>query len=191
MPIEALRKRHHLTIQARIAWLVVACIIPAWLLAAFVTFLSYERERTNIRQHTLAMTREIMRMVERDMGADEATAQTLAQSSNIDRGERMVERDLGADEATAQTLAQSSNIDRGDFAAFQLQAKEVLRFTSAYTIALTDTSGQQLVNLLQPYGAPLPRDGSPELLRRTLDLRKPVVSDLFIGNLTKIPLLAI
>jgi signal transduction histidine kinase/CheY-like chemotaxis protein len=164
MPIEALRKRHHLTIQARIAWLVVACIIPAWLLAAFVTYLSYERERSNIKQHTLAMTRELM---------------------------RMVERDLGADEATAQTLAQSSNIDRGDFAAFHLQAKEVLRFTSAFTIALSDASGQQLVNLRQPYGAPLPRDGNPELLRRALDMRKPVVSDLFIGQLTKIPLLAI
>src|SRR5471030_2121036 len=100
MPIESLLIQRHLTIQARIAWLVVACILPAWLLAAFVTFLSYERERTNIRQHTLAMTRELM---------------------------RMVERDLGAGEATAQTLAQSSNIDRGDFAAFQLQAKEVLR----------------------------------------------------------------
>jgi signal transduction histidine kinase/CheY-like chemotaxis protein len=164
MPIEAIRNRHHLTIQARIAWLVVACILPAWLLAAFVTYLSYGHERSNIKQQALATTRELM---------------------------RMVERKLGADEATAQTLALSSNIDGRNFAAFHLQAKEVLRHTSAFTIVLTDASGQQVVNLLQPFGAPLPRDVSPELLRHVLDTQMPVVSDLFIGGVTRIPLLAI
>jgi signal transduction histidine kinase/CheY-like chemotaxis protein len=164
MPFKAFRNWQHLTIQARIAWLVVACILPASLLAAFVTYLSYGQERSNIRQQALATTRELM---------------------------RVVETNLGADEATAQTLALSGNIDNGDFAAFHQQAKEVLHFTSAYTIVLTDASGQQIVNLLQPFGAPLPSHGNRELLRRTLDTRKPVVSDLFIGSVTKMPTLAI
>ena len=72
--------------RARIALLVIACIVPALLLVAFVTYLSYERERANIGQHTLATTRELMRVVERELGADESAMQSLALSGAIANG---------------------------------------------------------------------------------------------------------
>lgn len=158
MPIEGLRNRHHLTIQARIALLVIACIVPAALLAAFVIFLSYDRERANIRQHALETTRGLM---------------------------RVVERDLAANEALLHGLATSRQLDIGNFAAFYSQAQEVLNHTSGFTIVLTDASGQQVVNLQRPYGSPLPRHGNPDLLRRVLESRKGGVSDLYAGAVVK------
>ena len=161
---EARRSTRPLTIQARIGVLVVVCLVPAWLVAALVGYLSYDRERTSLREHALATTRELL---------------------------RVVERDLAANEATVQTLAQSSAIDRGDFADFYRQAKAVLPYTSGFTIVLTDASGQQVVNLLRPFGSPLPRHGSPEQLQRVLETGRPVVSDLFIGGVTRKPVLVI
>ncbi|MBI4292836.1 MAG: response regulator [Betaproteobacteria bacterium] len=160
----ALRQHDRLTIQARVALLVVACILPAWLLAAAVTYVSYKQERSNLTQRTLETTRGLM---------------------------RVVERDLAANVAALQTLATSSQIDRRDFAAFYRQAKEVLGYTSGFTIVLTDASGQQVVNLLRPFGASLPRHGNPELLQQVLATAKPAVSDVYIGGVTKKPLVGI
>ena len=156
--------RHHLTIQARIALLVIACMVPSALLAAFVIHLSYDRERANIREHALETTRGLVRVVERDVAA------------NV---------------AAMQTLALSNHIDRGDFAAFYLEAKAALAYTSGFAIVLIDASGQQVINLLQPYGSPLPRTGNLASLQRALETRKPAVSDLYIGAVSKNPNVAI
>jgi hypothetical protein len=164
MNLAALRNPGRLTIQARIALLVIACILPAWLLAAAVTYVSYEQDRSDFKELTLETTRGLM---------------------------RLVERDLAADMASLQTLATSNWIDQRDFAAFHAQAKEVLPFTSGYSIVLTDPSGQQVMNILRPFGAPLPRFGSMELLQRVLDTRQPVVSDVFIGGVTGRSLVAV
>jgi signal transduction histidine kinase/CheY-like chemotaxis protein len=164
MPIEGLRNRYHLTIQARIALLVIACILPAALLAVFVIYLSYDRERSNIRLHTLEIARGLM---------------------------RVVERDLAANEAALHGLATSKQIDIGSFAAFHGQAQELLTHTSGFTIVLTDASGQQVVNLLRPYGSPLPRHGNPELLHRVLESRKGAISDLYAGAVVKKPVVSV
>jgi signal transduction histidine kinase/DNA-binding NarL/FixJ family response regulator len=166
MELKLAARRHtgHLTIQARIALLVLACIVPSALLAVYVIYLSYDRERANIEQHALDTTRALL---------------------------RAVERDLAADQAALQTLAVSSRIDAGDFAAFYGQAKEVLSYTSGFTVVLSDASGQQVINLLQPFGAPLPRHGNPELLRRVLESGEAAVSDLFVGGVTKKPVVSI
>jgi signal transduction histidine kinase/ActR/RegA family two-component response regulator len=164
MQLAALLHPGRLTIQARIALLVIACILPAWLLAAVVTYVSYEQDRSDFRELTLETTRGLM---------------------------RLVERDLAADMASLQTLATSNWIDLRDFAAFHAQATEVLRYTSGYSIVLTDPSGQQVMNALRPFGAPLPRFGSPELLQRVLDTRQPVVSDVFTGGVTGKSLVAV
>ena len=159
MPAAAHRYQRYLTIQARIALLVIACIVPSGLLAAYVIYLSYERERSNIAQHVLEVTRGLL---------------------------RAVERDLAADEAALRELALSTRIDVGDFAGFHGQAQEVLRRTSGFTIVLTDASGQQVVNSLRPFGSRLPRHGNPELLRRVLESGKVAVSDVYLGNVTDV-----
>jgi len=161
---EAIRFRHRLTIQARIALLVVACIVPSALLATFVIYLTYDRERASIERHALDTTRGLL---------------------------RVVESDLAASAAALQALATSPSIDAGDFAAFYRRAGDVLGYTSGFTIVLSDASGQQLVNLLRPDGAPLPRHGNPELQRRVLKSRQAVVSDMYIGAVTQEPLVGI
>jgi signal transduction histidine kinase/CheY-like chemotaxis protein len=154
----------NLTVQGRIVLLVIACILPAWLLAGRVTYLYYERERDGIIQHALERARGVM---------------------------RVVETDLAANQAALQALATSTSMDRGDFAAFYRRAQEVLIYTSGFTIVLSDPSGQQIVNLLQPFGSPLPRHGNPEQLRRALATQRPVVSDVYIGGVTEKPVVGI
>lgn len=164
MHFAALRHPGRLTIQARIALLVIACILPACLLAAAVSYLTYRQERTNIRQLTANTTRSLV---------------------------RVVERDLAANVAALQVLATSDLIDQRNFARFHARAQQVLRYTSGFTIVLSDASGQQVMNLLRPYGVALPRHGNPELLQRVLDTRRPVVSDLYVGGVTQKPLVGI
>lgn len=86
MHLAALRHPNRLSIRARIALLVVACILPASILAAIVTYLSYDRERSNIRVRALTTTRALMHVVERDLAANVAAMQTLSHSAHIDRG---------------------------------------------------------------------------------------------------------
>ncbi len=151
-------------LHVRIATLVLVCVLPGLLLAAYATYRAYDWEHSSITQRTVESARGLRRVVERDLAANQAALEALATSSYI--GER-------------------------DFAAFYRQAAEVLPYTSGFTIVLTDAAGQQVVNLLRPYGSPLPRHGNPDILRRVLESRKPVVSDLYTGGVTGKPLVAI
>jgi len=49
-------------------------------------------------------------------------------------------------------------------------------------VVLTDASGQQVLNTLQPLGQPLPRHGNPDLVKRVFADANPVISDLYIGG---------
>ena len=45
------------TIRARIQLLVVACIVPAWLLAVALSYLAYNRERDSVAVATVQAAR--------------------------------------------------------------------------------------------------------------------------------------
>ncbi len=134
--------------------LVLACVLPAWLLVAVVTYASYQRERTEALLEVEVASRRLL---------------------------RTIEQKADADQAVLQALALSAEIDRGNLAAFHRQASQVLRHTSGFTIVLSDASGQQLVNLLRPSGTPLPQHGDRELLKRVLQSGEPALSDLYVG----------
>src|SRR5262249_55404976 len=57
---------------------------------------------------------------------------------------------------------------------------------NAYVI-LIDKSGRQLVNTFVPYGEAPAVTGDPETLRRILESKEPVISDLFVSLATKRP----
>ncbi|MCK0512781.1 bifunctional diguanylate cyclase/phosphodiesterase [Aromatoleum buckelii] len=152
------------TIRSTVVLLVVACILPAWLLAAIVIYLSYERERAAVLDQTREATHTLL---------------------------RLVERDIAANQAALETLAASEDIDRSDHTEFYRQAKEVLRHTAGFTIVLTDASGRQLLNLLQPLGSPLPQHANPALLRRVFETGMPMVSGVYVSRVTQTPVVSL
>jgi len=58
-------------------------------------------------------------------------------------------------------------------------------------VVLTDASGQQVLNTLQPLGQPLPRHGNPDLVKRVFADANPVISDLYIGGLWRRPVISV
>lgn len=58
-------------------------------------------------------------------------------------------------------------------------------------MVVSDASGQQLLNTLRPFGESLPRHANQGQLRRVFETGRPVISDLYIGAVTRRPLVGI
>lgn len=153
------------SIRARLALVVLACIIPAILGFALLIIHCYQRESGQINQATLLTTRALM----------------LA-----------VDRDLNNGKVAAQALATSPNLDRNDLAAFYMQAKSLLNTDfPGFTFILSNSKGQQLINTLRPFGQPLPPHGNPVQLRRVFATGLPVISDVYPGEVLHRPVIGI
>ncbi|HEX5685110.1 MAG TPA: diguanylate cyclase [Ideonella sp.] len=90
-----------------------------------------------------------------------------------------------------QVLAASPALASEDLRAFHMQARTVLPYQAGNNFVLSDTTGQQEVNTLLAFGEPLPRHGNPPLQQAVIASKEPVVSDLFIGGVTRRPLVAV
>src|SRR5436305_9398881 len=88
-----------------------------------------------------------------------------------------VDRDLDRDLTILNTLATSQALASENWRAFYDQATAGLQ-GRAYLI-LIDSTGRQLVNTYVPYGKQPAVTGDPETLRRMLQTKTPVVSNLF------------
>ncbi|MGE5170413.1 MAG: diguanylate cyclase domain-containing protein [Rudaea sp.] len=103
-----------------------------------------------------------------------------------------LEHDLAAMRGKLEILALSGALQARDFKTFYEQARTVLATEPlAEAIVLIDATGQQIVNTLRPYGTELPKTGHPEMLRRTFQTGRPVVSDLYVGGATRRPFVAV
>lgn len=145
------------SIQARIQQLVLVCVIPGWLLLIAATLLGYQRERDTQQREACN------------------TARTLANA---------LEAELDGHVVALQTLATSAALDPLDLPALRQRAARALQLLRGENIVLTDAEGRQLMNLLVPAGAPLPSP-RPGLYPPGADPRAPMVSDLFLGSVTK------
>jgi PAS domain S-box-containing protein len=145
------------TIQSRIRWLVIACIVPSWLLAVAVTYLLYERERDALASTTVQ------------------TAELLMQA---------VDRELATNIAVLQTLATSSRIDDRDFARFHERAVQVMRQASADNVVLFDPQLRGIANAARPFGPVMPAQPQ-DRFPNVMPTGKPGVSDLFVGQVSK------
>ncbi len=68
-----------------------------------------------------------------------------------------IDRELLASIRALETLATSEHLDSGDLRKFYDQAKQVLKTNENWeTILLMEPSGQQLIDLLLPFGSPMP-----------------------------------
>lgn len=120
----------------------------------------------------------------------EAALQALTET--VSATALLVDRELNSSEAALRVLARSPHLASGDIRAFYDHAKSADRGEGGRTI-LFDAHGQQLINTVAPYGAPLrpAPDYVRERTRRVIATQQTVVSDLIIGALQQIPVTTI
>ena len=155
-----------MTIQRQLVRLVAVTVLPAGIAAALLIGYSYERQRTVIEQRTLE------------------TARALTQA---------VDRELAGGQAALRVLAKSPLLAAGHLAVFHQEARHAIVDMPGNAIAVSDRTGQQLLNTMFPFGTSLPAP-NPEnvaLVRRVFETGKPVVSDLLKGVVVGRPVIAI
>lgn len=101
-----------------------------------------------------------------------------------------LDRELAGIRITLQVLATAESLQTGDLARFYRQAMEVVRQEDLHVV-LRDRDGQQLVNTRVPFGTPLPKANVPTADDRVLATGRPIISDLFIGAVSKEPLVMV
>jgi signal transduction histidine kinase len=144
--------------------LVIACVVPAVIVATFIIFRSFTRERASF---------------ERDLVG---TARALSQA---------VDAELKGDRSALLVLATSPYLASGDVTSFYEEAQRVAHAINVDNIVLSELDGQQLVNTLKPFGTELPYHGSRQQLQRVIETKQPVISDLFIGAVTGKPIISV
>ncbi|MGV1757244.1 diguanylate cyclase domain-containing protein [Rhizobium sp. A22-96] len=147
------------TIRSSLISLVMACIIPAGLAEAGLAYHSFRVEQQQLLDDTLATARALTGALDRQMLA--------AQGALV-------------------ALATSPALTSGDHRTFYDQAKEVQDQQQADNVVLSEPSGQQIINTLVPYGTALPMSRSPRF-DKLLEADRPIITDLFIGAVSKEP----
>lgn len=145
------------SIRQRAQWLVVAAIVPAWLLVTALTYLTYQHERDNRIAATVQLAR------------------TLA---------KQVDAQLDTGIAVLQTLAASNSIAQQDYKNFHAQVTQALAFGQASNIVLFDTELRGLASAVHPYGTPLPQAVKDRFPQMPVS-GKPAVSEIFTGEVSK------
>ena len=144
---------------------VLATAVPVWLASAVLLYNAEIDARALVERDAAAAARAVMVAVDRDVAAATALAQTLA---------------------TSQSLLE------GNLARFYVRARDAIqRSDVGSNVVLSDASGQQVLNTLQPFGQPLPRHGNPNIVQTVFATAKPVISDLYIGGLMRRPVLSV
>jgi diguanylate cyclase (GGDEF)-like protein len=152
------------TIRSSLILLVMACIIPASLMVAGLISRNYYQERAQLAQVSMSTAR----------------AMTSA-----------VDRELAGLEAALLALATSPYLTPNDLSAFYEQAKEVLKTQNANNIVLIDPTFQQSLNTLRPFGSELPSEANHPILTQVFKTGRPVTTDIMLGAVAKIPLIAV
>jgi signal transduction histidine kinase len=159
-----MRSTAHSTIRFQLTSLVVACVLPVWLIAGLLVWHAYQTKINEVDTQMLRTAREL----------------TMA-----------VDRELVSVQSALLALATSPSLRKGDFKDVHRQTRELLSSYPGADIIVADQTGQQLVNSFRPFGATLPKRNNPEAVRRIFRTGKPAVSNLFFGALTKRPLIAV
>jgi signal transduction histidine kinase len=147
-----------LTIRFHLLRLVVASVLPVWLVACVLVCHAYLGKRDQVNRNMLE------------------TARSLT---------KVVDRELASVQSALLALASSPSFAAGDLAGVQRQALQILQSYPDADIIVADGTGQQLVNSSRPYGSPLPKRAVPETVRRIFETGKPAVSGLFTGAVSR------
>jgi signal transduction histidine kinase len=95
-----------------------------------------------------------------------------------------VDADLDGFHSTLRVLAASTHLRTGDLRTFYDELQRLIPGQVASNFVLHRPDGQQLLNTIRPFGAPLPRETDLRMINRALATDDPAVSDLFRGPAT-------
>lgn len=154
---------HPFSLRRNLVLLVVACVLPAASVSALLLYANFKLERANVEHQTALVAHTVL--------AD-------------------LEREIAAMESALKTLATSQELVSGDLAGFHARATQALTSGIVYNYVLTDVKGHQILNTLQPFGAPLPTTGTPAQLATVFARQTTVLTDFFIGPVTRRPAIA-
>src|SRR5260370_21853172 len=90
-----------------------------------------------------------------------------------------IDAELFGLQSALQVLASSQRLASGDLFGFYRKASEALPNMGGNYIVVTDSTGQQRLNTLKPFGDPLPQLPLSAKLRRGFGTREPPISDFF------------
>lgn len=144
-------------IRMSLAMLVVGCILPIALVAAFLIHNFYGHERTQLTTNAISRARAMVSVVDRDFANVQAALLALSTSPFL------ADDDLGG---------------------FHAQAVRALRHMQAESIVVLGPRGRLLLSTSRQFEAPLPNLVNPPELTRFLETGKPGISDLFVGPLS-------
>ena len=142
-----------------LAALCFALALPILILIAMLTWSHAEAEHTRIEQDAVRSAHDVM---------------------------AATDRELAGLIATTKVLAASQSLQRDDLDAFDAQARNVYR-EIGINVVLRNRESQQIVNTRLPRGAPLPTNVDKESDLAVLATKKPFVSNLFVGGVTRKP----
>ncbi|UFZ07979.1 ATP-binding protein [Bradyrhizobium ontarionense] len=111
-----------------------------------------------------------------------ASATTLASA---------LDRDLVGIISAAQVLASSPSLAADDLAGFNREAKAILPRLNGYGLVLTDATGRQIVDTMNPIGDASTEHADLASRKKVFETGEPSISDLFIGPITKSPALSV
>jgi PAS domain S-box-containing protein len=147
-------KHRRCSIRLRLAYLVLACVLPVWIVAGFLVYRNYQSKRALTEQRMLETARALSMVVDREL-------------SNM--------------QASLRALATSPSLVSGDLPAFYRQALVVQKANPGAYMILADARGQLLINSFLPFGAPLPKRNVPDAVRQVYATGRPLVTNVFHG----------
>lgn len=151
------------SLKSSLLILATFCVLPAAAINAWLLYNNFDLRRTQVEESTLLVARQV--------AAD-------------------FESEMSAIESALKVLALAPELQGGDLRRFQERARGALVAGTVYNYILTNRAGHQVMNTLLPYGAPLPTSGTPAQLDRVFTAGETVLTDLFIGPLTRKPAIA-
>lgn len=128
------------------------------------------------------------RLADNERARFQRDALDLARSVAVD-----IDRELDTTIAMAQALALAPSLQDADFAEFDAYARKILNIRGN-VVVLRDLAGQQLVNVLLPFGAKMPIGQSAVLAHAgqlAVKTGRPVITDLALGTLVKSPMIVV
>lgn len=143
--------------------LTVVCVLPTAGISAWLLRSNIELRRTQAEQSTLLVARQVV--------AD-------------------LESELSAIESALKVLAAAPELQSGDLVGFHARAKDALVAGSVYNYILTDRQGRQVLNTLLPMGSTLPTTGTPVELAQVFEADRTVLTNFFLGPVTRRPAIA-
>jgi PAS domain S-box-containing protein len=149
-------------LRSHLILLVVAAVLPVVIFACVMTYLSYQQQRENLANGMIERARAISAALDREF---------LVSIQSL------------------KVLAASTHLDKGQLSEFYGDMKEALAaYSRAWqNITLTDSSGQQLINLRRPFGSPLPASGNPEMIEQVRQSKQAAIANLSRGPVTGAP----